>query len=410
VRNNRILRAVLGLKHTRITGFRFTETELVVAVEPAKRSSYCGSCGKRAPRYDRRARRWRHLDACGLMVQLEYAIWRVECRRCGVTTEWVPWAEGDTGFTRPFEDMVAHLAQRTDKTTVTRLMRIAWATVGRIVERVVARLGPEDWLADLKNIGIDELSYRRHHEYVTIVSDQDSGRVVWARAGKDAATTESFFDDLGEERTAQLETVTMDMSRAFKTAVTKRAPNARIVFDRFHVQRLAHDALDKVRREQWRAADSDDKTAIKGTRFALQKNPWNLVQEEHEKLAAVQRSNKGLYRAYLLKETLRDILDRQQPNVARQKLMDWIAWASRSRLPAFRKVARTIKEHLEGIVAYVATGFSNGRAEGLNGKVRTITRRAFGLHGASSLIALIFLCCSGILVTLPLRASPQDLL
>lgn len=410
MRNNRILRAVLGLKHTRITGFRFTETELVVAVEPAKRSSYCGSCGKRAPRYDRRARRWRHLDACGLMVQLEYAIWRVECRRCGVTTEWVPWAEGDTGFTRPFEDMVAHLAQRTDKTTVTRLMRIAWATVGRIVERVVARLGPEDWLADLKNIGIDELSYRRHHEYVTIVSDQDSGRVVWARAGKDAATAESFFDDLGEERTAQLETVTMDMSRAFKTAVTKRAPNARIVFDRFHVQRLAHDALDKVRREQWRAADSDDKTAIKGTRFALQKNPWNLVQEEHEKLAAVQRSNKGLYRAYLLKETLRDILDRQQPNVARQKLMDWIAWASRSRLPAFRKVARTIKEHLEGIVAYVATGFSNGRAEGLNGKVRTITRRAFGLHGASSLIALIFLCCSGILVTLPLRASPQDLL
>jgi transposase len=202
----------------------------------------------------------------------------------------------------------------------------------------------------------------------------------------------------------------MDMSKAFKTAVTKRAPNARIVFDRFHVQRLAHDALDKVRREQWRAADTEDKTAIKGTRFALQKNPWNLVQGEHEKLAAVKRSNKGLYRAYLLKETLRDVLDRRQPNVAREKLVDWMAWASRSRLPAFRKVARTINEHLEGIVAYVATGFSNGRAEGLNGKVRTITRRAFGLHGASSLIALIFLCCSGILVTLPLRASPQDLL
>jgi transposase len=289
-------------------------------------------------------------------------------------------------------------------------MRIAWATVGRIVERVVARLGPEDRLADLKNIGIDELSYRRHHEYVTLVSDQDSGRVVWARAGKDAATAECFFDELGEERTAKLETVTMDMSKAYKTAVTKRAPNARIVFDRFHVQRLAHDALDKVRREQWRAADPEDKTAIKGTRFALQKNPWNLEQQEHEKLAAVQKSNKGLYRAYLSKETLRDILDRRQPNVAREKLLDWMAWASRSRLRAFRKLARTIKEHLEGIVAYVATGFSNGRAEGLNGKVRTITRRAFGLHGAASLIALIFLCCSGILVTLPLRASPQDLL
>jgi hypothetical protein len=103
VRNTSILRALLGLKHTRITGFRFTETELVVGAEPAKRSSYCGSCGKRAPRYDRRERRWRHLDACGLSVQLEYAIWRVDCRHCGVTTEWVPWADGDTGFTRPFE-------------------------------------------------------------------------------------------------------------------------------------------------------------------------------------------------------------------------------------------------------------------------------------------------------------------
>jgi transposase len=245
---------------------------------------------------------------------------------------------------------------------------------------------------------------------VTIVSDQDSGRVVWAREGKDAQTAESFFDDLGQERAAAIKTVTMDMSKAYKTAVAAKAPGARIVFDRFHVQRLAHDALDRVRRQQWRAADPDDKHAIKGTRFVLQKNPWNLVQQEHEKLADVQRSNKALYRAYLLKETLRDILDRRQPNVARDKLLEWIAWALRSRLLPFRKAARTIKEHLEGIVAYVATGFSNGRAEGLNGKVRTITRRAFGLHSAASLIALIFLCCSGIVVTLPLRAGPDVLL
>ena len=176
-----------------------------------------------------------------------------------------------------------------------------------------------------------------------------------------------------------------------------------MLFDRFHVQRLAHDALDTVRRQQWRAAEPDDKEAIKGTRFALQKNPWNLTQPEHEKLTVVQRSNKPLYRAYLLKETLADILDRRQVHVARTKLDEWLAWAVRSRLPPFRKLARTVKAHAEGILAYISTGLSNGRAEGLNGKVRTLTRRSYGFHGPWSLVALIFLCCSGILVTLPHR-------
>jgi transposase len=401
VRITTVLRALLGLQHTRITGFRFTESELVVAVAPSKRSSFCSGCGKRGPRYDRRERRWRHLDTCGMAVELEYAVWRVDCPRCGVRVEMVPWADGDTGFTLPFEDTVAYLAQRTDKTTVTRLMRVAWETVGRIIERVVARLGPAERLDGLRSIGIDELSYRRHHEYLTIVSNQDTGEVVWAAPGKDATTVRRFFEELGPERTALLETVTMDMSGVIKTVVAEQAPHARIVYDRFHVQRLAHDALDAVRRQQWRAADPEDKRAIKGTRFALQKNPWNLSVIEYARLACVQRTNKALYRAYLLKETLCEVLDRRQVHVARDKLGEWLAWASRSRLPPFRKLARTIKAHAEGILAYVATGLSNGRAEGLNGKVRTITRRSFGFHSAYSLIALIFLCCSGLAITLP---------
>lgn len=403
-----VLRRLLGLKQTCVTDFRFTETELVIGAKPAKRSSFCSGCGKRGPRYDRRKRRWRHLDLCGLAVELEYSIWRVNCPSCGVTIEWVPWAAAGSGFTEVFEDAVAFLAQSTDKTTVTRLMRVSWATVGRIVERVVARRGPTNWLDGLKTIGIDELSYRRHHEYLTLVTDHDTGRIVWASPGKDKETVARFFAELGPERTAALETITMDMSGAYKTAVAEAAPHARIVFDRFHVQRLAHDALDTVRRQQWRAADADDKEAIKGTRFALQKNPWNLTQPEHEKLAEVQRSNKRLYRAYLLKETLADILDRRQVHVARAKLDEWLAWATRSKLAPFRKLARTIKSHAEGILAYVATGLSNGRAEGLNGKVRTITRRAYGFHGPWSLIALIFLCCSGIIVTLPHRVPEQS--
>jgi transposase len=273
----------------------------------------------------------------------------------------VPWAAAGSGFTEVFEDAVAALAQRTDKTTVTRLMRVSWATVGRIIERVFARLAPADRLDGLKRIGLDELSYRRHHEYLTIVTDHDTGRVVWAAPGKDKDTVLRFFAELGPERTAAIETITMDLSGAYKAAVAEAAPHARVVFDRFHVQRLAHDALDTVRRQRWRAADPEDKDAIKGTRFALQKNPWNLTQSEHEKLAGVQRTNKLLYRAYLLKETLADILDRRQVHVARAKLEEWLAWAVRSRLAPFRKPAHTIKAHAQGILAYVATGLSMKR-------------------------------------------------
>jgi transposase len=231
--------------------------------------------------------------------------------------------------------------------------------------------------------------------------------VVWAHPGKNAETVARFFAELGPERAAKIEAVTIDMSGAYIQAVEDGAPNAQPIFDRFHVQRLAHDALDEVRREQVRELrGTDEGTALKKTRFALQKNPWNLTQPESERVALVQRRNRRLYRAYLLKETLADILSRRQPGVARQKLLDWIGWALHSRLEPFRKVARTIRKHIDGVIAYVATGLSNGPTEGLNGKVRTITRRAYGFHSARSLIGLIFLCCSGITLS-PVRTVPS---
>jgi transposase len=272
---------------------------------------------------------------------------------------------------------------------------IAWYTVGSIAARVVARLSPRDQLAGLRVIGIDELSYRRHHKYVTIVTDHETGKVVWAREGKNAATLDTFFAELGPERCAKLRNVTLDMSQAYIASVKAHAPQAEIVFDRFHVQRLAHDALDQVRRGLVaKHTEPEQRQVLKKTRFVLQKNPENLSSAERRKLAEVQVSNRPLYRAYLLKDTLASILDSRQYYVARDQLHDWLAWASRSKLAPFVRVARTIRKHLHGILAYLNTGLSNGRSEGLNGKVRVITRRSYGLHSAKNLIALLFLCCS----------------
>jgi transposase len=320
-----------------------------------------------------------------------------------VTTELTPWAAHDSGFTRDFELTLAYLTQRTDKTTVCTMMRVAWATVGRVAMRVAERLQVKDPLDGLRHIAIDELSFKRHHNYITVVINEQ-GQVVWAAPGRSKETLHGFFDELGEKRASELATVSVDLSPAFTAALRERCPQATIVYDRFHVQRLAQDALDQVRRAQVRSTFGDDAHAIKRTRWALQKRPWNLSDVDTAKIANVQRTNRPLYRAYLLKETLAAVLDGHQVNVAREKLMDWIAWAHRSRLAPFRRVAQTIKQHIDGVLAYIRTGLSNARAEALIGTVRTITKRSFGFHDAYSLIGLIMLCCSGLALAPAFRA------
>ncbi len=220
------------------------------------------------------------------------------------------------------------------------MMRVAWRTVGEIARRVVDRVQRGDPLDGLKQIGVDELSYRRHHEYITVVIDHLARRVVWARPGKDAATLSEFFKELGPERCKQLEAVTIDMSAAYIKAVTEASPQATIIFDRFHVQRLAHNALDEVRRAEVREnKGTDEAGTLKRMRFVLLKNPWNLTNLEGERVAQLQHTNKPIYRAYMMKEGLAGILDGLDVDVARVKLRDWIGWAARSRLEPFKKLA-----------------------------------------------------------------------
>lgn len=409
MRATTLLNKVLRFKSTRVVAVSFTEDGLLCDVEPTTSIARCGGCGCKVTKlYDRRAPRlWRHLDVGGMKTELRYGLRRVDCRRCGVTSEWVPWASPGSWFTEAFEQTTAFLAQAAAKTVVCAMMRVAWPTVGAIIERVVARLGGGDRLDGLTHIGIDELSYRRHHEYITVVVDHVRGCIVWAAPGKNADTVRAFFAELGQERCALLKAVTIDMSQAYITAVREAVPHAQLVFDRFHVQRLVHDALDEVRRAEVREiVDVDERRALKHSRFALQKNPWNLNAVESGKLVEVQRVNRRLYRAYLLKETLAAILDGRQHNVARARLLDWIHWARRSQLAPFKKAAATIRHHIDGIVAYVATGLSNGPTEGLNGKARTITKRSFGFHSATGLIAMLFLCCAG-LVLRPAHVTPS---
>lgn len=402
-----VLGRVLRIQGLRVRGARLTARGVVVEVRPRQRKPRCGVCGRPAPGYDTSpGRLWRHLALGQTVFWLQYAPRRVSCREHGVRVERVPWAAHDSSFTRPFEELVAWQAQRLDKSSICRLLGINWRTVGTIIERIVEeRLSPNR-LEGLQVIGVDELGWRAGHKYVSLVVDHLRSRVVWVGEGKSEETLNAFFDELGEERTKELTHATMDLSAAFGKAVSERAPHVRKVFDRFHVQKLANEALDTVRRQEVRErAGSPEGKALKQSRWALLKNPWKLTVRQGEKLSELKKTNQTLYRAYLLKESLARGMDYVQPKRAAEHLDKWCQWASRSKLAPFAKLAKTVKRHEDGILAYVETGLSNGVVEGINNKIRAIIRRAYGFRNQKSLMAMILLCCGGMEFTPPLPAA-----
>jgi len=385
-----------------------TEGEVIVAARPNWRErDRCGVCRRRSPGFDlgQGRRRWRALDLGTTMAFVEAAAPRVTCRRHGVVVCAVPWARHRSKFTRDFEDQAAWLAVNTSKSAVAEVMRVAWRTVGAIVERVAAEAQRQtDLLDGLSRIGIDEISHRKGQRYLTVVVDHDTGRLVWAAAGRDRATVESFFDALGQERCKQITLVSCDMAGWISGPVADRLPDAVRCVDPFHVVMLATDALDEIRREVWnQARKAGEVTAardLKGARYALWKNPENLTGRQQAKLSSIQKTNQRLYRAYLLKEQLRQIY-RLEPEAAIKLLDEWIAWARRCRLEAFVKLARTITKQRAGIVAAIEHRLSNARVEAVNTQIRMITRRAFGFHTPGALIALAMLSLAGLRPPLP---------
>ena len=370
----------------------------------------CPHCSRKCPGYDggNGIRRWRLPDVGMSTAFVEAETARVRCPEHGVVVRAVPWARSGSDFTYAFEDTVTWLAVRTDKTTVATLLRIAWRSVCSILERVSdAARQRLDVFANLTRIGIDEVAYRKGHRYLTVVIDHDSGRLLWASPGRDEQTLNGFFDLLGAERTAKIRLVSADAASWIGNVVAARCPSATLCLDPFHVVQWATKAVDDVRREFWNRArkegDSRGADAIKNTRWALLKNPEDLNGNQRVRLARVQEYNAPIYRAYLLKEQLRDVF-KHSGIQARNILDDWLAWASRSRLEPFVKLARSVRRNRDAIDAVLEHRLSNARVEAANTKLKLLTRLAFGFHSHAPLIALAMLKLGGLCPPLPGRS------
>jgi transposase len=397
---------MLRLPGASVVDVSFGVEGVIVSVRLRRRRRVCSRCGQTGRQleiHDRRVKRWRHLDLGANRCVIECELRRLRCRDCGVHLEAVPWARPGSQHTRDLEDVVAWLAQQMAKAPIAGLLRIGWDTVGRIVARVVADRLDERRLAGLITVGVDEISYRRGQRYLTSVVDHRSGAIVWCAAGRNAQTLQAFFDELGDRKTT-IRAVSIDMSGGYEKAIRDNAPDAEICFDPFHVVRLAQRAVDQVRRDEWNAHERSHTPKgrwIKGTRWSLLKAPEKQSIGQLALLGEVQLANKALYRAFLLKEELRLLYQLDDPRLAPAHLDSWLAWASRSRLVPFVKLARTIRRHRAGILAAIRLGLSNGRLEGLNSRIRLISHRSFGFHSATPLIALVYLCCAGITIELP---------
>ena len=390
------------------------EADAVVAqVRPRRaKKQRCGRCGRRAPGYDQGEgrRRWRSLDLGEIRSFVEADAPRVNCAEHGPTVIQVPWARHNAGHTRAFDDTVAWLATHTSKTAITVLLRIAWATVGAIVARVVDEARAEvDPFDGLVRIGIDEISYKRGHRYLTPGADDIAdplGRVAADQADLGAPVVAEGVEEPGEGLLVVALGGPDQPGRC--RGRRPRCENATVCLDAFHLVKWVTDALDEVRRETWNEARRGGMRThardLKHARYALWKNPEDLTSRQQAKLAWVAKVNRRLYRAYLLKEQFRAIIAVKGVR-ALLMLEQWLDWAARSRIPAFVELGRRIRKNLPGIEAALLHDLSNALIESTNTKIRVLTRVAYGFKQPEHLIALALLDRGGYCPPLPGRSA-----
>jgi transposase len=366
----------------------------------------CPACGVSGQGiHDRIKRDWRHLDFFQFEAWLHADVPRVDCSACGKTSQVnVPWARPGSGFTLLFEALALSLCQTLPVAQAAALLRVQSKRLWRRIEHYVQKARAKDKMTGMRVIGIDETSLKRGHDYVTVVHDLEAKRLLFMTHGRSHKTVEQFKADMALHGgdPAEIEHVCMDMGAAYIKGVTEALPEAQISFDRFHVIAMANEAMDKVRREEMveqprvvRAAMGTERKAIKGMLWSMRKDSSDWTQDQHNTMYRLQRSNLKSARAWRLKEGLRvSYTVAVKANCATQAevaLLAWISWARRSRLEPFKKLAKTIKERLPGIVRGMLDGRSNAYVEAMNGMLQQTKRAARGFRDVKNFIAIAYL-------------------
>ena len=385
----RVEDVILDLKQERVT--------VSVALEPGS-ALCCPQCGQTAPGYDHREREWRHLDTCQFQTIVAARVPRVECPAHGVHQIAVPWAEPGSGCTALFEALVLDWLGEASTLAVSRRMRLSWNAIDTIMQRAVERGLARREEQTPRRLNVDETSFTKGHDYVTVVSDSETGHVLQVTPERDSQSLSSYYERLKEEQKEAVESVAMDMWKPYIKATLAAIPGARekIAFDKFHVAKHLGEAVDRVRRREHRELLRIGDETLKGSKWRWLTHPDNMSRREWIGFRPLRESALKTARAWAIKETAMSLWHYLGRGWAERAWKGVLAWAGRSRLEPVRKVAAMLKEHLWGIINAVVLKVHNGGAESINSRIKVLKLRARGFRNKSRFINAIYFQLGGL--------------
>ena len=348
--------------------------------------------------YDTEEKTWRHLDFFQHQACLHCRVPRIDCPDCGVKTVELPWARPGSGFTLLFEALIMALAQSMPIKSLSELIDEHDTKIWRVVHHYVEEARSKEVFDEVTQIGVDETSRKKGHNYVTLFVDFEESRVIYATEGKDSSTISKFINDF-RDHGGWPDSITdfcCDMSPAFISGIEMNLPDAKITFDRFHVMKIMGEAVDQVRR-----SEQKEHKELKNSRYIWLKNPENLTQKQRFQYESLSKLNLKTARAYQIRLNLHEFWD-QPPETAESYLKRWYFWATHSRLKPVIEVAKTIKRHWEGIVNFIKTKINNGILEGINSVIQAARNRARGYRSVKYFIAMIYMIAGKLNFNLPI--------
>ncbi len=393
-----IVKETLEIKDHRIVSIEGDTKTLVVTIEAIHRRLLpCSGCGRRSKRYDRLGERfWRHVPIWGIPVQLVYRPVRIVCPVCGIRRERLPWAEGKQTITRQLSVTIAQWSKLLAIDLVALLFGVHWNTVYGAIRSAVAYGLAHRQISEELYLGIDELSRKKGHVYVTNVYDLRTKTLLWSGEGRTAETLTRFFQECPEAVRASIRGVCCDMWAPYEEVIRAQVPEAIVVFDKFHLLRHLLEAVDSTRKLEYRRLKNTEPELLKGTKYLFLKNPWNLTPHQRERLGYLEHLNLRTNRSYLLKEKFRRVWAYTSPAWAKKFLEHWCWQATHSRLKPMKKFVELVRRHMEGIVNWFRLPIDNGATEAMNNNAKAVSHRAHGYRTASTFITLLYLCLGGL--------------
>ena len=394
--NNKFIRKFLKLQHLSIVDYWFSSRPktLNLLVKPYKNGARCPKCSRRGKilRTLDEPRCWSDLTVCEWSICLRYCPREILCPIHGRVQEQIPWADAYARITYRLEYVMLVYSQQMTQKAAAALLRIPQSTFSELLHRSITRLRAGHRIRGLKSIGIDEISYAKRRKYATIVYDLDRSCVVWVGRGKGRQTIDIFFKtQLSPYQKRQIKWASCDMSQAYMGAIRDHCPNATLVLDRFHIVKALNAAVDELRKEQWRKASPNRRKALKGLRWLLFRHSTKRTKEDTELLKSLNKGNRRIYRASVLKDEFEKFWDYQDPAAAEAFLKGWMTAALKSRLKPIKKFVRTLQKHYDHIIPFIQSRLTNAVAEGLNRKIKIIKNRASGYRTLEAFSDLIYL-------------------